>query len=76
MAGSPVLDTEYIVDTLTEVSTTWDDNMIEMIKSPGADRMATVILKNMGYQKIGVYFDRNAGSGTSCTDINALIKCF
>jgi hypothetical protein len=76
VAGSPVIDTEFIADTLTEVSSTWDDNMIEMIKSPGADRMATVILKNMGYQKIGVYFDKDAGSGTSCTDVNALIKCF
>ena len=63
IASSPVLSTEYVADTLTEKDTTWDDNMIEMIKNPGGDRMATVTLKNMGYQKIGVYFDKDSPTG-------------
>ena len=63
IASSPVLDTEYVADTLTEKDTTWDDSMIEMIKNPGGDRMATVTLKNMGYQKIGVYFDKDSPTG-------------
>lgn len=62
VSGGAITDSEFIADTITEVGTTWDDNLVT-VKSPADNVMALVRINTVGFDLFQVDFDLDAATG-------------
>ena len=71
VAGAQVINTEFFVDTITEVGTTWDDALVS-VSSAADNTTASAYIDTAGYELMQVDFDINLAGGTDGTAANVL----
>jgi len=66
VAGSAIgATTELLVDTVAEVGTTFDDNLVMIKSATAANHPALVRVITMGFKKIEIGFDLGTGAGAN-----------
>ena len=73
VADSPLVATEYLIDTIAATAG-YDDTVAAKIYSPADDNAGYILLDTLGARKVEVQFDRDAGAGTSMTNMNCLYQ--
>lgn len=63
VAGSPLIATEMFADAVTEVGTTWDDNIVKVTTSVVSNiNLGMARINTVGYELLQVVFDFDAGA--------------
>jgi len=73
VAAAPVINTEFFVDTITEVGTTWYDALVS-VHSPANNTPGIIRVTTIGFDLIQIDGDINLASGTDGTAWNALVS--